>query len=706
MGGTAHAQDFVISPEGQEKVTSPTIPSTLGRSLLRRLSGIGIRGRLVLLVLGLGVPFLGYIVYNAAEQLARERAVAKERSLAFARIVAARIDDYVGDVNQLLATLSYTVPTAPGSAAENDALLRRLGPNLPSHVNNVAVWDLAGNNVGSLDPVLRAHPFSVADRSYFRAALGGGELAVEAPIVSRSNGEAIVQFARAVHRGETAVGVVSASIQLKQMQSLLNPEGALPSDSVITVMNQRGIIVARSIDPDRWIGQSIATQHGIMEGIAQREGVSESEGRVLDSVARLGGFSTARSVQWFVYVGVPTDAALAPLRRQLLENLLMGVAAIVLGFIIAALIGESIARPLRQLAKDAAVLAQGDLEHRSEVSGFGESGRLAGSLNVMAQALNDRALAHARSEQRLRLITDNVPAFISYIGHDRRYKFVNAMYRDLFGLAPEDLLDKTVEEIRGEGAYQEIRPRLDEALGGLPVHFEQTYHGPKGAHTLNITYLPDYGESDGTEVRGVYVMGVDVTQRKALETKLARMAEHDQLTGLPNRYLLHDRLAQACGRSQREGLQIALFYLDLDGFKRINDTHGHAAGDAILQEIARRATVMVRATDTVARIGGDEFVVLMEGFFSYKQLDGVGRKIIAAFEAPFMVEGRALELSASVGVATFPPSKSWEELLATADAAMYEAKAAGSGSVIIAPLKAEEKAQLAWARQGRPRDVS
>lgn len=687
-------------------MNSPTIPSTLGRSLLRRLSGLGIRGRLVLLVLGLGVPFLGYIVYNAAEQLARERVVAKERSLAFARIVAARIDDYVGDVNQLLATLSYTVPAAPGSAADNDALLRRLGPNLPSHVNNVAVWDAAGNNVGSLDPVLRAHPFSVADRSYFRAALGGHELAVEAPIVSRSNGEAIVQFARAVTRGETAVGVVSASIQLKQMQSLLNPEGALPAASVITVMDQRGIILTRSIDPDRWIGQSVATQHGIMEAIAQREGVSESEGRTLDNVGRLGAFTTAHSVPWFVYVGVPTEAALAPLRRQLLENLLMGVAAIVLGFIIAALIGESIARPLRQLAKDAAVLAQGDLGHRSEVSGFGETGRLAGSLNAMAQALNDRALAHARSEQRLRLITDNVPAFISYIGHDRRYKFVNAMYRDLFGLGPEDLLGKTVEEIRGEGAYQQIRPRLDEALGGLPVHFEQTYHDPKGARTLNITYLPDYGEGDGTEVRGVYVMGVDVTQRKALETKLARMAQHDQLTGLPNRYLLHDRLAQACARSQREGLQIALFYVDLDGFKRINDTHGHAAGDAILQEIARRATVMVRATDTVARIGGDEFVILMEGFFSYKQLEGVGRKIIAAFEAPFMVEGRALELSASIGVATFPPSKSWEELLATADAAMYEAKAAGSGCVIIAPLKAEEKARLAWAKQGRPRDVS
>jgi diguanylate cyclase (GGDEF)-like protein/PAS domain S-box-containing protein len=682
-------------------------PLELGNAMVRRIRRLGIRGRLVLLVLALGLPFLGYIAYSATAHVAREREVAKERSLAFARIIAARLDDYVGDLNQVLATLSYSVWTAPEVTAENDALLRRLGPNLPSHVNNVAIWDVAGNNVGSLDPSLRTHPFSVGDRPYFRAALGGQGLEVEAPVLARSNGELIAQFARPVIHDGHVTGVVSASTQLKQMQALLNPEGTLPAGSVITVINQRGIILARSIDPDRWIGQSVATQRGIMEDMAQREGTRESRGR-LDGVVRLGGFTTARSVPWFVYVGVPAEAALAPLRRQLLENLLMGTTAVVLGFITAALIGEGIARPLRQLADNAAILARGDLDHRSRVSGVGEIGALAGSLDSMALALHDRALALSRSEERLRLITDNVPALISYIGRDRRYKFVNATYQDIFGQKPEELLGKTVLEVRGEAVYQVIKPRLDEALGGLPVRFEQIAEGRRGLRALNITYLPDYGEGDGdvTEVQGVYVMGVDVTAQKALEEKLARMAEYDQLTGLPNRYLLHDRLAQACARSKREGIQLALFYLDLDGFKRINDTHGHGAGDAILQEFARRANLAVRASDTVARIGGDEFVVLMEGFFSYRQLENLGAKIVGAVEAPFDVEGRALRVSTSVGVATFPPSKSWEELLATADAAMYEAKAAGRGAVVIAPIKAEERARLAWAQAGRPREAS
>jgi len=660
---------------------------------------------LVLLVIGLGLQLLGYVAYIATEQVTREREVAKERNLAFARIVAARLDDYVGDVNQLLATLSYLVPTAPEVTAENDALLRRLGPNLPSHVSNVAIWDIAGNNVGALDTSLRAHPFTIADRQYFRAALAGDVLAVEAPIVSRSNGQVLAVFARPVTRGGTVVGVVAASTELKQLQAMLNPEGTLPAGSVITVIDQHGVILARSIDPERWIGQSVATRGAIVADMAKREGTRESESS-LDGMSRLGGFTTARAVPWFVYVGVPTDVALAPLRRQLLENLLMGSVAIILGFIVAALIGEGIARPLRQLAHDASILARGELDHRSSVSSGAETGALAVSLNSMAQSLHDRALALSRSEQRLRLITDNVPAFISYIDRERRYTFVNATYQDFFGLKPEELLGKTVREVRGEAAYARISPRLDEALGGLPVRFEQLYEGPNGQRTFNITYLPDYGDGDVNEVNGVYVMGLDVTGHKELEESLARMAQHDQLTGLPNRYLLHDRLAHACARSQREGVQLAVFYLDLDGFKRINDRHGHATGDAVLQQFARRVKSAVRASDTLARLGGDEFVILMEGFFSYRHLEQLARKIVDVVEVPFNVDGSVVEMSTSIGVSTFPPSTSWEELLASADAAMYEAKSAGRGAVVISPVRAEQKARLAWALPRRPREAS
>jgi diguanylate cyclase (GGDEF)-like protein/PAS domain S-box-containing protein len=663
------------------------------------MADLGIRGRLVLLALALGVPILGYIAFSAGEQMRQERELAKERNLAFARIVAARLDDYVGDVNQLLATLSHVVPASPEATARNDALLSDLRPNLPSHVSNLAIWDPTGTNVGALDPALRARPFSVADRHYFRAALEGQSLVVEAPIVSRSSGESLAIFARSVTRDGRVVGVVAASTKLMQLDALLKPEGTLPVGSVITLIDPKGTVLARSLDPEHWVGRSVADQRGVMGDIARREGTVETQG--LDGVARLAGFTTARAVPWFVYVGVPTAAALAPLRKQLFESLLVGCVAMLLGFVAATLVGEWIARPLRQLADDAALFARGELGHRSTVSAGGEAGVLTSSFNSMAQALQERALALSRSEQRLRLITDHVPAFISYVDRDGRYRFANALYYDFFGLEPATLIGKTVREVRGEVAYQRIRPKLDEALSGMPVRFESIYDGRNGMRTYNVTYLPDY--TDDNEVQGVYVMGQDVTEQKALEEKLGRMAQYDQLTGLPNRYLLHDRLAQACARSKRDGSELAVFYLDLNDFKRINDTNGHAAGDAMLQEFARRVTATVRSTDTVARLGGDEFVILMEGSFSDAQLEQLARKIVEVIEAPFEIDGKSLRTSSSIGVATCPPWRSWEELLHTADAAMYEAKAAGRSAVVIAP---NEKMRLAWSQSEKPREAS
>ena len=670
-----------------------------GRRLRRRIAGLGIRGRLALLTLAFGLPFLGYIGFSAVEQMAQERELAKERNLAFARVVAARLDDYIGDVDQLLATLSHAVRTAPDATAQNDALLRNLRPNLPSHVSNLAIWDATGSNVGTLDDALRAHPFTVADRSYFRRALEGRALVIEAPLVSRSDGAIMAIFARPVLVDGRVVGVVAASTKLGQLENLLKPEGALPAGSVIALIDQSGTILARSLDPDRWVGQSVAARAEIMANVQKREGTAETG--VLDGVPRLAGFTTARSVPWFVYVGVPTDAALAPLRRQLRQNVLVACLALLVGLLGAGSVGEWIARPLRQLANDAAMFGRGELGHRSSVSAGGETGILAAGLNSMAQALHDRASAVARSEERLRLITDNVPAFISYLDRAERYRFVNALYYDFFGLDPQSLIGRTVREVRGDSAYQRIKPMLDEAFGGLPVRFEHAYDNPRGRRTYNVTYLPDY--ADDHQVRGVYVMGQDITEQKALEEKLARMAQYDQLTGLPNRYLLHDRLAQACARSRRDGVELALFYLDLNDFKRINDAHGHAAGDAMLREFAGRVTAAVRATDTVARIGGDEFVVLMEGSFTNAQLEQLARKIIEVVERPFEIEGKALHTSSSIGVATCPPWISWQELLHNADSAMYDAKAAGRGTVVIAPA---ERLRLAWPRPDASREAS
>ena len=135
-----------------------------------------------------------------------------------------------------------------------------------------------------------------------------------------------------------------------------------------------------------------------------------------------------------------------------------------------------------------------------------------------------------------------------------------------------------------------------------------------------VTYLPLPNDriarstNENTALSaGFYVLVEDLTQRKTLEDQLSHMAQYDQLTGLPNRYLLHDRLQLACQRSAREGKQLAVLYLDVDDFKSTNDLLGHAGGDALLKQFGQRLQGQGRASDTVARVGGDEFVWVMEG---------------------------------------------------------------------------------------------
>jgi diguanylate cyclase (GGDEF)-like protein len=162
------------------------------------------------------------------------------------------------------------------------------------------------------------------------------------------------------------------------------------------------------------------------------------------------------------------------------------------------------------------------------------------------------------------------------------------------------------------------------------------------------------------------------------ERQMAEIARTDVLTGLPNRYSFDERLALALARSRRSGQPLALCFLDVDKFKAINDTLGHAAGDEVLRQFARRLTKCVRETDTVARLAGDEFVVVLEGLHTGAEPHLVARKIVSMMRRPMQVEGRSLAITTSVGVAFEADANiAPADLLARADAALYEAKAQG-----------------------------
>jgi len=175
---------------------------------------------------------------------------------------------------------------------------------------------------------------------------------------------------------------------------------------------------------------------------------------------------------------------------------------------------------------------------------------------------------------------------------------------------------------------------------------------------------------------------------KEKQAELERIAHHDTLTGLPNRHQLSGRLRQVLTQAQRKGTQVGLLFMDLDGFKRINDTLGHEAGDEVLRQVAKRFGAVVRGSDTLARIGGDEFVVLLSdlGTDAEETVSTVASKCIEALSAPFLIAGAVCQVGVSIGIALGDGESSADALLLTADRVMYQAKKTGRGRYVTHKL--------------------
>lgn len=291
--------------------------------------------------------------------------------------------------------------------------------------------------------------------------------------------------------------------------------------------------------------------------------------------------------------------------------------------------------------------------------------------------VKETQLQLAEISNQLKLITDNMPALISYIDADGVFRFNNSAYEKWLGRPLSEITGHAVAEVYDAPTLAQIQPWLVRALAGQTVTYELEPMPPRARH-VRVNYIPDHA-ADGS-VRGIFGLIQDISELKRVEQQLRTLAEVDTLTGLPNRNRFQPRLAEAIARSERNDDTLAVMFLDIDRFKGINDTLGHAAGDAVLREFARRLTQCVRQTDTVTRLAGDEFVIVLEGIRDPTEVPGVADKIIAAMVLAFELEGQMRVLSTSIGVVIRERGElDGEALLRRADEALYAAKAAGRG---------------------------
>ena len=932
-----------LPARGPLRLALPRLPRALrGRRLVRLRASIGLR--LALLALALGLPFLVYVVGNAVRQLGLERDEARQQTLPLARLAAARVDDYVGDVVSALALVAHGVSTDPGSTDRNDAFLRTLRGELPRSVHDVAAWTADGRNVGALDDRLRAPRVSLAGDEALRRALATGTLAVEGPLASPWNGRPIVLFARPLPATAGGrAGVVTISVELRDLAWLLDLKGAAPPETIVSLLNADGVVLARNLDADRFIGTAALDVDATRQHLQRGEGVDPTQDDA--GAARIAGYTRSARLPWQVLVTVPEERALSAARANVLEALLLGTLSLLVGAGLAARVGTHIATPLRRLAYDATLLARGNLAHRTTIVGDDETGVLATTLNRLAQTVEDRTNAlHDKTQaleektqallqrtHELATITANVPVLIAYVDAGLRLRFVNEYFRDVFRIEPEKVLGRTMREITGERVYARLGGRMREVQAGMPQTFEETFVPDGRGPVFLVTCFPDYGEQhevrgayvvcqditrrkhaeealagrerfirlvtdgiparityidrqgrllfgnrrfaqfwghaqgdivgrplaelvtpaayatigpelersfagerrrfdlvveqdgrtrhfhvdhvpdvdaagnvqgvfttsqDVTDLRdaqaiiedserrllritdsipsmvgyidherryrfnsryyetwlgkpladiggrlvrevlgeqtyasivgnldrafagervdfevevaqgrsrrwlrgsyipdvdgagrvvGVYTSSTDVTPQKEVERQLARLAQKDTLTGLPNRHAFNDGIAAALDRSQRNATQVALMFLDIDAFKAINDAYGHAGGDDVLREFGRRLQTAVRPTDFVARLAGDEFVVVLEGIHTREECRFVARRIIAAVRPPFRAGDASARVTTSIGIALgHGGATTAEALLERADSALYAAKGQGRDRYEIA----------------------
>ncbi|MFJ4346612.1 diguanylate cyclase domain-containing protein [Pseudomonas sp. NPDC089401] len=300
---------------------------------------------------------------------------------------------------------------------------------------------------------------------------------------------------------------------------------------------------------------------------------------------------------------------------------------------------------------------------------------------TLEQQVAQRTEELARSQETLQAIADNIPVLIAQIGPDLEYRFNNAVYRQIFGVEPIELKGRKVSDVLPADVYRQLLPCFQRALAGERVEADNVRYSPDDSRIWHASYVPDVRHG---KVEGFFVMSLDVTERKRKEKTLLDQATLDALTGLPNRVALHQEL----GYSLQQRAPFALFFIDLDGFKQVNDQHGHEAGDAVLQAAAGRMLAIMRADDMVARLAGDEFVVVAQAVASQASAQDIARKLCDVLSAPVVVEGAQVTVGASIGVYLNPTGhdpQTVDDVLALADKAMYEAKRGGRNRYSMVP---------------------
>lgn len=668
----------------------------VGSTLLSALSSLKVRLALASCVLiGLSVAVtIFFVLRDIGERTQRATLDAElANSERFADVLSSRLV-------ALQTSMRSAVAKLPLDDLDNtDALISFLDQNVVLRTMFDDVFIAAADGrllVGANEKGIRPSTIlSTADRPYFRKTLEDGRPVISEPVFSRATGDALVILTMPVHgRSGAIVAVLGCGVRLTT-NSLVGSltrsggDGSDPFTSIVT--DSMGRIISHS--DKAWILKDAQTEPRFAEAVA----AWMAQGRPVDpqgSSARFGdsivSYAGIPNAEWMVFRSARAEVLLGGPTAGRLQAMWIGVVVALTGGVVILFTTFLMLRPLRQLERRAMRLLGNDMAAEDGwPDGRGELGRLA---RVFQHVMRERAAIQKSGDElflKMQAVMGNAPVGIAFtrLSH---FELVSARFGEIFGHACEAIVGKPTHLICvSEDAHRALGLRVAATFAAGRMFDEEI-------ELVKHDGSRFWARRQGAPVRagdisaGTIWTFTDITESRVQREQLSWVASHDALTGLMNRREFEIRLSEQL-RDRRASEASAALFIDLDRFKAVNDTAGHAAGDELLKNIAAILSARARADDTVARIGGDEFALLLRRC-DKQAAERVANQIcdkVKAYRLDW--QGLSLGVGASIGVVEIEPALlDFEAVMSAADAACYEAKRAGRNAVRIHPRQEPE----------------
>jgi diguanylate cyclase (GGDEF)-like protein/PAS domain S-box-containing protein len=615
-------------------------------------------------------------------------AAADQREHVEARRTAAVIGRRVAELQRALAVTAHGIDAPLWSDAGALRAFFESKPVLRAKFANIAVIAPDGQVRLVVDGLgVREAQLSVADRPYFQRTLARGEPVVSDPVPGRISAEPVILLTQPITADGRILGVMAAALRLasRDLVSDLADDSTDDDPATVIVTDRSGTILAHPLR-DRLLqplGDDPAAAVAFARWRAEGQPKAAGPGQWSDALHRVGMASDA-TTGWHVWRVIRAADITGPL--QAARNDAMA-ASVVMACAAALLLGVALVgllRPLDTLQRKARALMSGD-DSVTWPEASGEIGELVSTLRHEVARRVDGERAQARVRAQLDSVMAAAPVGIAFT-RERRFELVSDEMCRLMGLEPSQLQDQPARVIFStDEDYQALGPQVAAAFGQGRA-YEGDWPLRRGDGRSFWARLRARPVVDGDPAAGTIWSVHDITEQRATQDRLEHAARHDPLTGLLNREGFDRAVAMVPAvATPADGTTGSIIMIDLDRFKPINDTAGHAAGDAMLQAVARVLASQVRSSDLVARIGGDEFAVLLPGCDA-RHAEAVAEKIRSAVAALALTwSGRTLTVGASLGVAERHPNHAnAADWCAAADAACYESKRSGRNSVRVA----------------------